>query len=94
MDLQYINIRTQPLYTPIHRIEDMLPAQSNLIHHFAVVGCHSGDAGLGARGGDAEIAFREDYDLLAGNFILFKGFADYFFGAAVGVNISLEASKE
>ena len=49
---------------------------------------------MGARGGDAEIAFREDYDLLARNFILFKGFADYFFGAAVGVDVSLEASKE
>ncbi len=49
---------------------------------------------MGARGGDAEIAFREDYDLLAGDVILFKGFADYFFGAAVGVDVSLEASKE
>ena len=49
---------------------------------------------MSARGGDAEIAFREDYDLLAGNFILSKGFADYFFGAAVGVDVSLEAGKE
>ena len=49
---------------------------------------------MGARGGDAEIAFREDYDLLAGNLVLFKGFADYFFGAAVGVDVSLEGSKE
>ena len=49
---------------------------------------------MGARGGDAEIAFREDYDLLAGDVILLKGFADYFFGAAVGVDVSLEARKE
>ena len=72
----------------------MFPAQANLVHHFAVVGCHSGDAGLGARVVDAEIAFRQDYDLLPGDVILFKGFADYFFGAAVGVDVSLGASEE
>ena len=49
---------------------------------------------MGARGVDAKIAFREDYDFLPGDVILFKGFADYFFGAAVRVDVSLEASEE
>ena len=49
---------------------------------------------MGARDVDAEIAFRKDYDLLPGYVILFKGFADYFFGAAIGVDVSLEASEE
>ena len=49
---------------------------------------------MAARGVNAKIAFREDYDLLPGYVILFKGFADYFFGAAVGVDVSLETSEE
>ena len=49
---------------------------------------------MGTRGVDAEIAFREDYDFLPWDFILFEGFADYFFGAAVGVDVSLGAGEE
>ena len=49
---------------------------------------------MGAGAVDAEIAFREDYDLLPGYVVLFKGFADYLFGATVGVDVSLEASEE
>lgn len=47
---------------------------------------------MGTRGVDAEIAFGEDYNLFPGDVILLKGFADYFFGAAVGVDVSLGQS--
>lgn len=89
MDLQHIDIRPQSLHARLHGIEDMFPRQADLIHHRPIIGADSRDAGLRARGVDAEVAFGEEDELGARDRVAGDGFGDDFFGAAVGVDVCL-----
>ncbi len=43
VDLQDVDVRAQPLDARIYRVQDVLPRQSHLVHHLAVIGHHRGD---------------------------------------------------
>ena len=92
MNLQHIDIRTQPLDTRLHRIKDMLPRQPHLIHKVPVIGAVFGRIPLPARRArriNAEETFREKDDFRARDVVFTDGFADDFFGAAEGVDVGL-----
>ena len=90
MNLQHINIRTQPLHTLLHRIENMLPRQPYLIHILGIISHGSRNWNRGIFFVDAEVAFREDDDFGAGDVVGFEGFGDDAFGGAVGVYVGLD----
>jgi hypothetical protein len=74
--LQHIDIRAQPLHALLHRIEDVLPAQSDLIHHVTVVSYKAGEWSARIVFLHTEEAFRENHNFATGNGVLLEGFAD------------------
>lgn len=62
MDLQDVDVCAQSLYAVVHRIEDVLPRQSDLVHQLAVVLHYGGDWWLLATGVNAKVAFGKDHD--------------------------------
>lgn len=93
MDLKNVDVRPQSLHAPIHGIEDMLPAKTDLIDHLAIVRGHGADSRLSTTGIDAEVAFRQDDELLPWYVVLLDGFADDLFRSAIGVYVSLLKSS-
>ena len=87
MDLQHVDIGSQPLDAPLHRIEDVLPAQPDLIDHRPVVRAHRRDVDFAVLLGDAEETLAQDDELLARDVVLLDGLADELFAAAVGVDV-------
>ena len=87
MDLQHIDVCTQSLHTGFYSIEDMLPAQPDLIDHLAVIGAHGADTRLAVVRCHAEVAFGEKDEFAAWDVIFFDGFGDDAFGFAVGVDV-------
>lgn len=53
----------------------MLAGQPDLVDHGSVV-CGDGGDGEGRVVGDAEVAFRQDYDFGAGDVVFLEGFAN------------------
>jgi hypothetical protein len=76
MYLQYVDIRAQAFHTFLHRIKDVLPAQSHLIYHITIIRSEAGERSAGTLLLHTEEAFREDDELAAGNGVLLEGFAD------------------
>lgn len=89
MDLQYVDVCAQPLHAGVDRVQDMLPRQPDPVKPPPVVFGDGGDLGLRTGRVDAEVAFREQHDVLAGDGVFPESFADYLFRAAVGVDICL-----
>lgn len=89
MDLQYVDVCAQPLHAGVDRVQDMLPRQPDPVKPPPVVFGDGGDLGLRTGRVDAEVAFREQHDVLAGDGVFLESFADYLFRAAVGVDICL-----
>ncbi len=87
MDLQDIDMRTQPLDAPLDGVEDVLPAEADFVDHCTVVRGHGSSHGLRVVFCHAHEAFGEDYELVAGNGILLDRFADDAFAVAVGVDV-------
>ena len=92
MNLQHIDIRTQPLDTRLDRIKNMLPRQPHLIHKLPIVNAVLGRIPFASRRSrriNAEETFGENDQFRAWDFVLADGFADDFFGAAEGVDVGL-----
>ena len=83
----YVNVRAQPLNTAVNSIKNMLATQADLIDPVAVILGDGSDAGVAAVLGDAEVAFTEDDDFAAGDFVLLECFGDDAFAVAVGVDV-------
>ena len=68
----------------------MLAAEADLVDHSTVIdgACRDGNGRIFIN--DAEVAFREEDELVAGDVVLLDGFGDDLLGDAVGVNIGLE----
>lgn len=87
MDLENINISPKSLNARINRIKDMLPRQSNSVHHIALI--------LAAGRNRRELALiintvealGHDHDAVARYVVFLQRLADDFFGAAVRVHI-------
>lgn len=61
MDLQHINIRPQPSYACIDRIEDMLSRKTDLIDPLSIIDPNLSDTGLGSAFA-AKVAFAQEND--------------------------------
>lgn len=89
MDLQDIDVGTQPLDTGVDSVEDVLAREADAVDPGAVVGARGRDGGLVALVVDAEIALGQDDDAVAGDVVFLQRFADDLFGFAVGVDVGL-----
>lgn len=88
MNLQNIDVGAKSLDAGANSIEDMLPRQANLIDHFSVISAQGCNRWLRARY-NAKVAFAQDYNLRAGDVVLFESFPNDFFGTTIGVDVGL-----
>jgi len=93
MDLEKIDIGAQSLNAVINSIDDMLAGETDTVNERAVVLAREPDWGLLALVVDAEVALGEEDDAVAGDVVLLQGFAEDFFGLAVGVDVGLLGSE-
>jgi hypothetical protein len=91
VNLQNIDVCTKAFDALFNGVEDVLTAETNLVDHLAVVGRDRCDAEGRVFFVDAEVAFREEDDLVARDVVLLEGFADDLLGDAVGVDVGLDA---
>ena len=91
VNLQNIDVGTKALGALFNGVEDVLPAETNPVDHLAVVGRDRRDGEGRVFFVDAEVAFREEDDLVARDVVLLEGFADDLLGDAVGVDVGLDA---
>lgn len=91
MDLQDIDIRAQTLNTSVDSVEDVLARETDAVHEAAVVTARGGDWRELALVVNAEEAFGEDDDAVAGDGVFLEGFAEDLFGDTVGVDVGLRS---
>ena len=89
MNLENVDVRAESLNALVHCIKNVLPAESDVVDVVAVVGAHGCDRLPDVVLVDAEVAFRKNDDLGAGNVVLLEGFANDALGKAVGVDVCL-----
>lgn len=89
MDLEDIDVRAQSLDALLYCIEDVLAAQTDLVHILAFVRVRSVDREPDVVFVDAKVALREDDDLAAGDIELLERLANNSLGLAVGVYVGL-----
>ena len=87
MYLQHVDIRAQPFQACFYSIEDVFPAQADLIDHFSIVRAHGTDARLCVVRRHTKVAFREDDEFAARDVVFLDRFADDFFREAVGIDV-------
>lgn len=92
MDLKKINISSETLYARVDSIEDVFPAQSNTIHHGAVVDCTFHQWQLSAVVTNAEITLCENCYILARYVELLERFTEDTFAVTVGIEVGLMLS--
>lgn len=91
VDLQHVDVSAQPLDASLHRVEDMLPRQSDAVDEVAVVAPARRDGRLAPLIVDAEEALAQDDHAVSRDVVLLQRLADDLLGAAVGVDVSLGA---
>lgn len=89
VDLQHVDIGTQTLDTGVDGVENVLAGETHAVHEVTVVGPGGGNWGHFAFVVDTKEAFGQDDHAVAGDLVLLEGFAEDFFGAAVGVDVGL-----
>jgi len=87
MDLQDIDICAQPGNTLVHCIENVLPAQSNLIDHISIINAGFGNWKLLPVLADTKITFGQNNHLVSGNVVLLDGLSNNLLGFAVRVYV-------
>lgn len=70
VNLEYIDVRAESLNASVHRVEDMLPRQTDAVDEGAVVACRRRDRREVALVVDAEEALGQDDDAVAGDVVL------------------------
>lgn len=92
VDLQNIDVCTQALYALLDSVEDVFAAKTDLVDHVAIIGRDRCDTKGWVFFVDAEVAFREEDDLVTGDVVLLEGFGNDLLGDAVGVDVGLHVS--
>ena len=91
VDLQHVDVGAQPLDASVHRVEDVLPRQSDAVDEAGVVASGRRDGRLTALIVHAEEALGQDDHAVTRDVVLLQRLADDLLGAAVGVDVGLGA---
>lgn len=92
MNLQNINVCSQPLDAAFHGVENVLAREANAVDQGAVVRGHGRNWWLGAGGVDAEIHLGEYDDAGAGDFEDPQRLSDKLLGLSIAICVGLETS--
>lgn len=87
VDLQHVDVRPQPGDALVHRVNNVFPAEADLVEHVVVVDRAHGDVVRRCVGSHAEVAFTQDHQILPRDLVLGDGLADDAFRLAVRVDV-------
>lgn len=90
VDLQNIDVCAEALDALLDSVEDVFAAEADLVDHLAIIGGYRRNTERWILLVDAEIAFREENELVAGNVVLRDGFGDNLLRDAMGIYVCLE----
>ena len=79
MNLQHVDISTQPLHTCFNRIKDMLPTQALSIDPGTIIDARCRNVILNPVIRDAKVTFAQDGQTVSGNVVFLHSFGDDLF---------------
>lgn len=92
MDLKDIYISSQPFDASVNGVKDLFSAETNPIHHDAVVGDTLRQGELAAICAQAEVRFGKNDNIFARDVVLLNCSANNSFALSMGINICLRVA--